>query len=386
MEFTLSDEHVALRATLRRFFAKESPTDVVYELDRSETFPAETYKKMADLGLCGMTIPEEYGGTPLDEIGKCIVAEEMQRAAGHLCYAFMACIGFCARGIDQFGTQDQKERYLPGIADGSIRFAMALTEPDSGSDLGSLRTSGKRTATGWVVNGQKVFSTGADTADFLFTLIRTDPDAKGARGLTAVVIPRTTAGVTVRPLKKLAAQAVHTCEIFFDDVEVHDDAVIGEPSGGARIVFSLLDAERVLVGAQGIGIAQGALDFALRYASERKQFNEAIIDFQAVGHMIADMAMDVEAARLVVYHAAWKLESGQSASKEAAMAKIVGSEAGTRCALKGMQVLGGYSYMVEYPMERWFRECKLYEIAGGSNQILRNVLVGQLKRSIGVNS
>jgi len=385
MEFTLSDEHVALRETLRRFFAKESPTDVVHELDRTETFPTETYRKMADLGLCGMTIPEEFGGTPLDEIGKCIVVEEITRAAGHLGYAFMPGIGFCAKGINRFGTPEQKQYYLPGIADGSIRFAMALTEPDSGSDLGSLRTSGKRTATGWVVNGQKVFSTGADSADFLFTLIRTDPDAKGSRGLTAVVIPRTAPGVTVRPLRKLAAQAVHTCEIFLDDVEVPDDAVIGEPSGGAGIVFSLLDAERILVGAQGCGIAQGVLDVSLRHATERRQFKQAIIDFQAVGHMIADMAMDVEAARLVVYNAAWRLESGLSVAKEAAMAKVIGSEAGTRCALRGMQVLGGYSYMVEYPMERWFRESKLYEIAGGSNQILRNVLVTQLKRDIGVS-
>lgn len=379
MDFGFSDEHEAFRQTLQRFFEKESPTEVVQELDRTETFPRETYAKMAALGLCGMTIPEEYGGTPLDEIAKCIVLEEMQRAAGHLCFAFMPGIGFCAKGIAQFGTDQQKERYLPGLADGSIRFAMALTEPQSGSDLSSLATHARPTSDGWIVNGQKVFSTGADSADYLFTMVRTDRDAPGHRGLSVLAIPRDSPGVTIRPLRKLAAQAVHTCEIFFEDVEVADDAMVGEPGSGARMVFSLLDAERILVGAQGCGIAMGALDVAVRYAGERKQFGQPIIDFQAVGHLIADMAMDLEAARMVVYKAAWQLEKGLPVRKEAAMAKIVGSEAGTRCALRGMQVLGGYSYMVEYPMERWFRESKLYEIAGGSNQILRNVLVDQLR-------
>jgi alkylation response protein AidB-like acyl-CoA dehydrogenase len=382
MDPGLSEEHVALRQTLRRFFEKEAPTDVVHERDRTETFPSETYQKMADLGLCGMTIPEEFGGTPLDEVGVCIVCEEAQRAAGHLCWLLAATSIFSAKGINQFGSAEQRAHYLPRIADGSIRFAMSLSEPDSGSDLGSLRSNGTRTSDGWRINGQKVFSTGADTADYLFALVRTDPEATGSRGLTAFLIPTTAPGVTIRPLRKLAGQAVHTCEIFLDDVEVPDDAVLGDPSRGAKIVFTAMDADRISCGAMGLGIAQGALDVALRYATERKQFKQPIIDFQAIGHMLADMAMDVEAARHVIYDAARVLDSGGDVRKAAAMAKIIGTEVGTRNALRGMQILGGYSYMVEYPMERYYRESKLYEIVAGTNQILRNVLVSQLKQDV----
>ena len=379
MDFSHTEEHESFRKMLRKFFEKEAPTERVHELDRTETFPTETYAKMAELGLCGITIPEEYGGNPMDEITKCIVAEEMSRAAGHLCYAFMPTVGFCAKGINVFGTEEQKQFYLPSIADGSIRFAMALTEPNSGSDLSSLRTSAKPTDDGWAVSGQKVFSTGADSAQYLMVMVRTDQESPGHRGLSVMMVPRDAEGVSVRPLRKMAGQAVHTCEIFFDDVHVGRDALLGEAGRGANIIFSLLDAERILVGAQSLGIAQGALDVAAQYATDRKQFGGPIIDFQAVGHQLTDMAMDVEAARLVVHKAAWRMEQGLPVRREAAMAKIVGSETGTRCALRGMQVMGGYSYMAEYPMERWFREAKLYEIVGGSNQILRNVLVDQLR-------
>jgi alkylation response protein AidB-like acyl-CoA dehydrogenase len=379
MDFTLSDEHRQLQSTLRSFFEAEAPTHVISALDRNEEYPREIYAKMADLGLCGITIGEEYGGSPADELAVCIVAEEMGRAGACLVYAFIPTVTFCAKGIQLFGTEDQKREFLPPIAAGQMRFAMALTEPEAGSDLTHLSTRARRDGSDFVVKGQKVFTTGADTADYLFTFVRTDPEAKAHRGLSVLLIPRTAPGVTVRPLPKLAGQATHTCEVFLDDVRVPEDALIGDLNFGARIIFELLDGERIIVGAQSVGIAQGALDFALKYAEERKQFGQAIIDFQAIGHMLADMALGVEAARWITWRAAWKKEQGLPCSIDASMAKVIGSETCTRTVLKGMQILGGYSYTTEYPMERWYRETKLNEIAGGSNQIQRNLILRGLR-------
>jgi alkylation response protein AidB-like acyl-CoA dehydrogenase len=193
-----------------------------------------------------------------------------------------------------------------------------------------------------------------------------------------LLVPTDATGLAVRPLPKLAGQATHTCEVFFDDVRVPAANLVGELDGGARIIFGLLDGERIYTAAQGVGIAQGALDKALAYAKERNQFGKPIIEHQAVGHMLAEMAMQVRMARLIVYHAAWKLDQGLPCSMEASMAKVVGAEAGTQVALKGMQVLGGYSYMVEYGMERYYREAKLYEIAGGTTQVQKNIIVKHL--------
>jgi alkylation response protein AidB-like acyl-CoA dehydrogenase len=258
--------------------------------------------------------------------------------------------------------------------------AMGLTEPDAGSDLTHLSTRATRSGTDFVIRGQKVFTTGADTADYIFAFVRTDLEATGSKGLSVLLIPRDAEGLTVRPLRKLAGQATHTCEVFLDDVRVPEANLVGELGDGSRVIFSLMDAERIYVGAEGTGLGQGALDMALKYARERVQFGKPIIEHQAVAHMLADMAIDVEASRLITWSAAWKLEQGLDCSMEASMAKVFGSEAGTRCAARGMQILGGYSYMVEYGMERYWRETKLYEIAGGTNQIMRNIIAKQLSR------
>lgn len=378
MDFSISDEHLALRKSMRQFFETEAPIHVMAELDREERYPTEIYAKMADLGLCGLAIPEEYGGSAADELSISIVVEEVARAGATIAYAWVPTVTFCAKGIARFGTEEQKRDLLPQIAAGEMRFAMGLTEPDAGSDLARLSTRAVRDGDDYIVTGQKIFTTGADTADYIFAFVRTDPDSKAHRGLSVLLIPRTAPGVNVRTLRKLAGQGTHTCEVFLDDVRVPAANLVGELHHGAAIIFSLLDAERICVGAQGCGIGQGALDIALQYAQDRKQFGQPIADFQAVGHMLADMAMDIEAARLVTWQAAWKLENGLPCSKDASMAKVIGSEAGSRCATRGMQILGGYSYMVEYGMERFYRETKLNEIAGGTNQIQRNIILKHL--------
>ncbi|HJQ43292.1 MAG TPA: acyl-CoA dehydrogenase family protein [Jatrophihabitantaceae bacterium] len=380
MDFQLSAEHQQLRANLRTFFEREAPIDVVAKHDRDEEFNADLYRKAAQLGLCGLAISEEYGGSDADQISICIAVEEVARATAALAYAWLPTATFCAKGIDRFGTDEQKKEILPRIASGDVRIAMGLTEPDAGSDLTHLSTRATRDGNDFVVRGQKVFTTGADTADYIFAFVRTDPSAPPSKGLSVVLIPRDTPGVTVHTLRKLAGQATHTCEVFLDDVRVPESNLVGEMGNGSRIIFELMNGERIYVGAEGTGLGQGALDMALNYAKGRVQFGKPIIEHQAVAHMLADMAMDVETSRLITYNAAWKLQQGLDCTLEASMAKVYGSEAGTRCANRGMQILGGYSYMVEYGMERYWRETKLYEIAGGTNQIMRNVIAKQLAK------
>jgi alkylation response protein AidB-like acyl-CoA dehydrogenase len=380
MDFELTDEHRQLRAGLRDFFEREAPIEVVARHDRDEEFNTDLYRKIAQLGLCGLAFGEEYGGSDADQISICIAVEEVARATAALAYAWLPTATFCAKGLARFGTDEQKKEILPRIAAGEVRMAMGLTEPEAGSDLTHLSTRATRDGRDFVVRGQKVFTTGADTADYIFAFVRTDTSASASKGLSVVLIPRGADGVTVRPLRKLAGQATHTCEVFLDDVRVPEANLVGELGNGSKIIFELMNGERIYVGAEGTGLGQGALDMALKYAKERMQFGKPIIEHQAVAHMLADMAMDVQTSRLITYHAAWKLQQGLDCTLEASMAKVHGSEAGTRCANRGMQILGGYSYMVEYGMERYWRETKLYEIAGGTNQIMRNVIARQLAK------
>jgi alkylation response protein AidB-like acyl-CoA dehydrogenase len=378
MDFALSPEHEDLRSTLRTFFEREAPTAVVAAYDRAERFPQEIYERMAALDLCGVGFGEEYGGSGADELTICIIAEEIARASASLSYAYLPTVTFCARGVADFGSEEQKRAILPRVAAGEMRMSMGLSEPEAGSDLTHLSTRAVTDGDDFVINGQKVFITGADSADLIFTFVRTDPEALAHRGLSVLLVPTDAPGLQINSLPKLAGQATHTCEVFFDDVRVPASNLVGELNHGARIIFRLLDAERIYTAAQSVGIAQGALDQALAYAKERRQFGKPILEHQAVGHMLAEMAIQVRAARLVVYQAAWKLQEGLPCSLEASMAKVLGAETGTQVAIKGMQILGGYSYMVEYGMERYYREAKLYEIAGGTTQIQKNIIVKHL--------
>ncbi|MGZ6958368.1 MAG: acyl-CoA dehydrogenase family protein [Ilumatobacteraceae bacterium] len=380
MEFSLEDHHEDLRRTLRQFFSKEAPIEVIAELDRQETYPAEILDKVAALGLWGLAITDEYGGLNADEFSRCIVVEEMQRAGACLGYAFMPTALFCAPGIQRFGTDEQRRTLLPPTAEGKFRFAMALTEPDVGSDLTHLSTRATADGDSFVVRGQKIFITGADVADLIFTLVRTAPATDNSRGLSVLLIPAHDHAVTIRPLRKLAGQGTHTCEVFFDDVRVPAANLVGDLNGGARLIFELLDADRIYTAAQSLGIAQGALDLARQYAQQRIQFGKPIIEHQAIGHMLADMTIQVEMARLLTYKAAWLLQKQLPCSAEASMAKIAASEVASRCAQDGMQILGGYSYIVDYGMERYYREAKIQEIFAGTNQIQRNIVARHLQR------
>ncbi|MDN3358167.1 acyl-CoA dehydrogenase family protein [Actinomadura sp. DC4] len=376
MDFAVTAGQRSLRERLRRFFEDVAPTAVVAEIDRTESFPEEIYARMAGFGLTRLGLPEEYGGVPSDEITMCVAVEEVARAGASFAYAWMPTVTFCARGIAKYGTPDQKRRFLPAICAGESRMAMGLSEPATGSDLSGLETVARRDGDEYVIDGHKTFTTGADTAEHILTLVRT------GGGLTAIVVPRTAPGVSVSTRPKLSGQGTHACDVRFSDVHVPAGNVIGEAGDGFRLILSLLDRERVYVGAVCTGIAQGAFDLANGYARERVQFGKPIAEHQAVAHLLANMAMDVRTARLTTWEAAWRLDEDLPCSAEVSMTKVIASEAATRCVSNGMQVLGGYSYMVEYGMERYWREVKLNEIAGGTNQIQRDIIARHLVRTV----
>jgi len=378
VDFALTEEQQNYRTRLRAFFDEVASPAVVEEFDRIEIFPDEIYSKMADLGLTRLGLPEEFGGTRADEITLCLAIEEVARASASLLYTWMPTVTFCGRGIARFGTAEQKERLLRGICSGQIRMAMGLTEPRTGSDLSSLSTSAVRDGDELVIDGHKTFTTGADTADYILTLVRTETNTSPSRGLTMVLIPRHAVGVDITTKRKLSGQATHACDVHFTGVRVPVANVLGTSGDGFRQILSLLDGERIYVGAESAGIAQAALDMANDYAHTRVQFGKPIVEHQAVAHLLANMAMDVRIARLTTWEAAWRLENGLPCSAEASMTKVIASEAATRCVSNGMQVLGGYSYITEYAMERYWREVKLNEIAGGTNQIQRNIIARHL--------
>lgn len=374
----LADHHLELRATLRRYLERHAPTEVVHRLDAEGRYPAEIVAGLAELGICGATIAERYGGSQADATSIAIISEELQRAGSSIASALTPTLTFCAPGIQLHGTDEQRERLLPEIAAGRIRMAIGLTEPDAASDLARVAMRADPDGDGFVVSGTKVWCTGAQEAAYVLALVRTQPGSSGFDGLSMLLLPTDDEAMAIRKIPKLAGQGTASCEVFCEGLRVPRENLVGELHGGRRVLWSLLDSERVFVAAQCVGIAQGAYDAALAYAQERRQFGRPIIEHQAIGHRLADMASQLAMARLLAYAAAAKADRGGGYALEAALAKVACSERATAIVELGMEVLGAYAYAVEYPMERYWREVKLFEIAGGTNQILRDVIAKRL--------
>lgn len=374
----LGDHHHDLRATLRSYLERDAPNDVVNRYDAEARFPAEIIGGLADLGVFGATLPEDVGGSGVDSVSIAVIAEEIQRAGSCIASAVTPSLTFCGPGIDHYGTDEQRRTLLPRMASGELRMAIGLTEPDAASDLSRVATRAVRGDGGFVVTGTKVWCTGALDAGYVMALVRTTLGATGYEGMSFLLIPTDAEGVEIRKIPKMAGQGTASCEVFCDEVWVPEENLIGDLHGGKRILWSLLDSERVYVAAQTVGIAQGAYDFALTYAQERQQFGRPIIEHQAIGHRLADMATKLAMSRLLAYTACARADRGEPYSLDAVLAKVACSEAATRIVELAMEVLGAYSYSVEYPIERYYREAKLFEIAGGTNQILRNVIVKHL--------
>jgi alkylation response protein AidB-like acyl-CoA dehydrogenase len=379
MDFELSAEQRLLRDTLRAF-VDEQIRPVAREWEAAGRYPEELVTTMRQMGLFGLTVPEEYGGLAADMVSLALVFEEISRG-------WMGVAGILGSHtlsgwmIARYGTQQQKRAHLPALATGERRTGIALTEPGAGSDLQGIQTTARKDGDSYVVNGRKTWITNARHADPLPVLVKTDPAAEPAHaGMSVLLVDAGTPGFeVVRDLPKLGYQGPETCELVLDEARVPAANLLGGTAGrGLQQVLAALETGRINVAARGVGVAQEAYDQALRYAGEREAFGQKISGFQAVQLKLADMAMKVQAARLLVYWAAARADAGERTDLESGMAKVYASEAALECAVTAMQVHGGYGYSREFTVERLYRDAPLMVIGEGTNDILRTVIARAL--------
>lgn len=380
MDFDLNEERRMLVDTLRKFVARECTSEFAREIDESETFPHDLYVKMAELGFMTLPFPSKYGGLDGDIIDEVLIIEELSKASAAIGLTYFLSTCFGGKSIEFFGTEEQKRKYLPKLFSGEMLFSLALTEPAGGTDiLGSLKTTATKKDCHYVVDGQKTFITGAHVADYLVTVVRTGKESdKKSGGLSVLMIDARSPGVEIRRLKKLGIRATGTNEIFFTDVEVPVENLMGSENGGWPQVVHTLNNERVALAALSVGIGQAAFDYALTYAKEREAFSRPIGQFQTIQGYLAEAVTELEMARLLTYKAAWLQSKGKKCAKETAMAKLAASEIGFQVALKGMRILGGYGYMMEYDMQRFFRDAELFLVTPISNEMTKNFIAMEL--------
>lgn len=377
MNFGLTKEQEMIRKTVREFALNEVQP-IAAEIDERAEFPAETVRKMAEINLLGLTIPREYGGVGADGISYAIAIEELSRVCASTGIIMAVHNSLGSFPIMKFGTDEQKKKYLPKLARGEMLAAFALTEPNAGSDAANQQTTAVLEKDEWVINGTKIFITNGKSAGLVTLMAMTDK-SKGYRGISAFLVEKGTKGFNYGTKEnKLGIRGTDTYELVFEDCRIPKENILGNPGDGFKIAMQSLDYGRVGVGAQAVGIAQGALDESIKYAKEREQFGRPISKFQAIQWMIADMATEIEAARLLVYRAAWLKDKVPRISKEAAMAKMYASEVAMRATTKAIQIHGGYGYTKDYPVERFFRDAKITEIYEGTNEIQRLVISGNL--------
>ncbi|NGQ94099.1 acyl-CoA dehydrogenase [Brevibacillus sp. SYP-B805] len=377
MFFDLTEEQRMIKKMIREF-ADEVVAPGADERDKTKRFPVEIFKQMAELNLLGLPFPEEYGGAGADTISFAIVVEELSRVCASTGITYSAHISLGGAPLHLFGTPEQKEMYLTRICTGESMGAFGLTEPNAGSDAGGTRTTAVKEGDGWVINGSKCFITNASYAKFLALTAVTDKE-KGSRGITAFIVPTDAEGFTVIDnYEKLGLHSSNTTELVLENVRVPDENILGKQGDGFKQFLITLDGGRIGIGAMAVGIAQAAYDKALQYAKERQAFGQPISKFQAIQFKLADMAMQIELARNMVYKAAWLKDNGRKFTKEAAMAKLYASEIAMSATHQAIQIHGGYGYMREYQVERFFRDARLLEIGEGTSEILRNVIAREI--------
>jgi acyl-CoA dehydrogenase len=375
VDFALTEEQEAFRKMVRDWVDREAPKDYCLELEAQEfQYPEELYQKMAQAGFHGVGIAEEYGGSGGTEIDQALLIRELSRNLGGIAWIWGINAFAGAKSVGYYGNDEQKKEFLPQIASGEKKFAIAVTEPAGGTDvLGAMTTTGKKVDGGWVVNGQKIWSTQAHVSDYLLTLVRTDKNVeKKTQGTTLLLVPGKAEGITTRQIPKLGMKAVGSCEVWFDDVFVPDELVLGEPGRAWYMLLATLNNERIVMAALALGILDGVIEEALRYVMEREAFGKPIGQFQILQHYIADMLIDQKAAELIVFNAAWKQANGLECGLEANMAKIVASEGAVLAADRGIQMFGGMGYSLETQMQRYWRDARLYKIGPIANEMARN--------------
>ncbi|MGC8873692.1 MAG: acyl-CoA dehydrogenase [Chloroflexia bacterium] len=379
MDLTLSEEQRMIQEMARDFAQKELAPRAA-ALDESGEFPWETLRKMGQLGLLGLTVPEEYGGSLVDTVSYCLALEEVARACASTSLIMAVHCTPCCYPIVRFGTPEQKAHYLPPLARGEWIGGFALTEPGAGSDAAAIAMTAVRDGDSYVLNGVKTFITSGNQAR-LIVLFATVDRSKGAKGITAFLVDTKRPGFRVGTVeKKMGMHASHTAEIALEDYRLPVEDRLGEEGEGFRIAMATLDAGRIGIAAQAVGIAQAAFEAARRYAQERVQFGQPIAQFQAIQWMLADMATRIEAARLLTWSAALRKDRGERYTKEAAMAKLFATEVASWVCDQALQIHGGYGYSRDYPVERYLRDARVTRIYEGTSEIMRLVIANQLLR------
>ena len=374
MDFELTDEQELIREAVREF-AEAEVAPIAAELDRDHRFPHELLPKMAELNLMGMPYPEKMGGAGADELSYIIAVEELSRACASTGVILSAHTSLATWPIYKFGTPAQHDRYLHDMASGRRLGAFALTEPAAGTDAGAGTCTALLSGDEYILNGSKIFITNAPFAEVYIVFAKTDPAAKGTRGMSAFIVERDTPGFSVGEAEhKLGIRGSSTPPLYFTDCHIPKDALLDGEGYGFKVAMQTLDGGRIGIAAQALGIAQAALDASVAYAKERVQFGKPIADLQAIQWMIADMATEIDAARLLVYRAASCMDNDRPYSTEGAMAKLFASETATRVAGKAIQIHGGYGYTESYPVERNYRDAKITEIYEGTSEVQRMVI------------
>lgn len=378
MNFQLTEEQSLIRETVRAF-AENELADGAKERDEQERFDRELmFDKLAELGLTGIVFPEEYGGAGADYLSYAISVEELSRVCASTGVTLSAHLSLGANPIYLFGNEEQKKKYLTPLAEGSKMGAFGLTEPSAGSDAGGTKTTAVRDGDEWLLNGSKIFITNGGEAEIYIVFARTDKSAEKHHGISAFIVEKDTPGFTFgKKEEKMGIRASLTSELVFENCRIPAGNLLGSEDAGFKIAMKTLDGGRIGIASQALGIAQGAFEAAVEYAKERKQFDQPISNFQGVQFMLADMATQIEAARLMVYQAAYRASAGLSYSKEAAMAKLFASETAMQVTTKAVQVFGGYGYTREFPVERMMRDAKITELYEGTSEIQR-VVIGSM--------
>jgi acyl-CoA dehydrogenase len=372
IDFSMTEEQQALQEMAREFAEKEMRPNAA-RCDRGEEFPVDIMKKAFDAGFLTSTIPAEYGGGGLGDLDMVILSEELAWGCAGM-YTSMMANSLALTPIFLFGNEEQKKRFLTPFAQKMTFASYCLTEREAGSDTSLIKTTARKSGSGYVINGSKCFITNAGVADLLLVFANAAPE-KGPRGISAFVVPRNTPGVTIGKVEdKMGHRASNTAEIFLEDVHVPVENRLGREGHGFLAAMKTFDRTRPAVGAAGVGVARAALEYAVAYSKTRIQFGKPIAVFQNTAFRIAQMAMEVDAARLLVWHAAWLIENGKPSGKESAMAKCFASDTAMKVTVEALQIFGGYGYMKDYPVEKLVRDAKLLQIYEGTNEIQRLVI------------
>ena len=377
MNFDFSEEQELLRQTVRDFAEREIAPGASAR-DEAAQFPTELIPKLAELGLLGIHIPQDCGGAGLDALSGAVIIEEIARVDGAIALIIASHNSLCAGHILGFGNETQKKKHLPSLASGERLGAWALTEPGSGSDAAALRTSATPDKDHWILNGEKQFITQGSTAG-IYVIMASTNHGQGKRGISAFIVERGMPGLSVGKIEnKLGVRASDTAALHLQELRVPKENLIGELNGAFENVLRILQGGRIGIAAMAVGIARGAFEEALKYAGERKQFGKPIAGFEAIQWMLADMATEIDAARLLVHRAARLKDTGQPFSKAASQAKLYAAETAMRTTTKAIQIHGGYGYLKDYPVERYFRDAKLCEIGEGTSEVQRLIIAKEM--------